>query len=593
MNNIENEKKFFNKLKKLLNTGTIVRQVGGKKLIVKDLDFKQSYSTNLNIRYGSIHQNNYNQSPSSWRTQYSATLDKRARYADYEMMDQDSIVSAVLDLYAEESTTESDTGDALSIYSDDKDIKQILENLFYDILNIDFNLHTWIRNMCKFGDFYLMLEISSENGIVNVIPLSPYDVEREEGYDLNNPTAIRFVVSGNKQQAFENYEIIHFRMIDDINFLPYGRSIIEPSRRTWKSLQLMEDAMLIYRITRAPERRIFYIDVGNMEPNDVEPYINKMINRIKKAPIIDKSTGEFNLKYNIQNVAEDFFFPTRGGTDAARVDTLPGGDNTSAIEDIEYLQRKLFAAWKVPKSYLGFEEDLSGKSTLAMEDIRFARTIQKVQRIIISELTKIAIVHLYAQGFRNKELINFELSLTNPSTAYEQQQIDLLNTKIDLADKAKDSNYFSQEWVWENIFEKDDREIKLIKNQIVEDKKFEYRLNQIKDEGNDPAYTGKSMDDEDDSNEDDEKKLGFKFNNKENTQLSGTKQSKEEKNNIKNAADPDTSYKRWIGYKPSLTTGLYYSDDEDDLITEIDKKYDKFIDETDEFIKRVSKKLNE
>lgn len=594
---IKKEKKFFNKLKKLLGNGTIVKQVGGKKLKVKDLDFKQSFNTNINNRYNHVYQTNYNQANTSWRTQYSAILDKRSRYADYEMMDQDSLVSAVLDIYSEESTTSNEEKEILSVYSDNKDVRQILENLFYDILNIDFNLHTWIRNMCKFGDFYLLLEISPDYGIINVTPLSPYDVEREEGYDPNDPTAIRFIVSGDRQEPYENYEIVHFRLADDLNYLPYGRSIIEPSRRTWKSLQLMEDAMLIYRITRAPERRVFYIDVGNMAPNEVEPYINKIITKIKKAPIIDNTTGEFNLKYNIQNVAEDFFFPTRGGTEAARVDTLPGGANTDAIEDIQYLQQKLFAAWKVPKSFLGFEEELGAKSTLAQEDIRFARTIQKIQRIIIAELTKIAIVHLYSQGFRNRELINFELELTNPSTIQEQQQIELLSSKLDISDKAKDTGFISMDWIYENIFKKDEHEIELMKKQIVEDKKFMYRLEQIANEGNDPAYTGKGIDDDDNGDGDDseERDLGFKFNKEEDTKNAGKILSKDTKKDLKNSNKPDTSYKRWTGYNPSLKiSGVDYPKDK--LLTEskkLDEKYESHIEEVENFISNLDKQLND
>ena len=191
--------------------------------------------------------------------------------------------------------------------------------------------------------------------------------------------------------------------------------MVEGTRKVWKQLMLMEDAMLIHRIMRAPEKRIFRLDIGNIPPAEVDNYMEKVISKMKKAPYVDENTGDYNLKYNMQNITEDFFLPVRGGDSGTSIDSLPGL-TYEAIDDIEYLRNKLLASLRVPKAFLGFEEEVGSKATLAAEDVRFARTIERIQRITISELTKIAIIHLYAQGFTDAELVNFELSITNPST---------------------------------------------------------------------------------------------------------------------------------------------------------------------------------
>ena len=209
--------------------------------------------------------------------------------------------------------------------------------------------------------------------------------------------------------------------------------MIEPARKIFKQLTLMEDAMLIHRIMRAPERRIFKIDVGNIPPAEVDNHIQTIINKMKKVPYIDEKTGDYNLKFNMQNMIEDFFLPVRGGESGTSIESLPGLSSDGQIEDIDYLKNKLFSALKVPKAFLGYDEGVEGKATLAAEDVRFARTIERIQKIFVSELTKIAVVHLYTQGYKDADLVNFELSLTNPSIVYEKQKVETLNEKIGLA----------------------------------------------------------------------------------------------------------------------------------------------------------------
>tara|TARA_R100000479_G_C6391342_1_gene205281 strand:- start:1347 stop:2474 length:1128 start_codon:yes stop_codon:yes gene_type:complete len=257
----------------------------------------------------------------------------------------------------------------------------------------------------------------------------------------------------------------------------------------------MEDAMLIHRIMRAPEKRVFKVDIGNIPPNEVDNYMQRIINKMKKAPVIDKETGDYNLKYNVQNITEDFFLPVRGGDSGTEIDTA-AGLTFEAVDDIEYLRNKLLAALKIPKAFLGYEDEINAKATLAAEDVRFARTIERIQRIVVSELTKIGIVHLYAQGYTDADLVNFELSLTNPSMIYEQEKLELWSTKIDLASSMKDNKLLSTEYVYDQIFGFTAQEKDLVRKQIVDDQKREFRYTSIADEGADPASPGGSGEDE-------------------------------------------------------------------------------------------------
>ena len=283
----------------------------------------------------------------------------------------------------------------------------------------------------------------------------------------------------------------HFRLTGDVNYLPYGRSYLEPGRKLFKQYVLIEDAMLIHRIVRAPERRIFYVNVGAIPPGEVDNYMQKMIQKMKKTPLMDPNTGNYNLKYNQQNLLEDFFIPMRGNDTSTKIDTAKGLDY-NGIEDVAYFREKLFAALKIPKAFMGYEKDLTGKATLAAEDIRFARTIERLQRIIISELTKIGLVHLYAHGYTNESAANFTLSLTNPSIIYDQERIALFKEKIDLAKMAMEGSLLPRDFIYDKIFHFSEDQYAELEDMIIEDKKREFRYAQIQEEGNDPAESGQA-----------------------------------------------------------------------------------------------------
>jgi len=480
----------FSRLGRLFQSNVIIRKKDNNQLVVKDLDFSQTKLTsNFVDRYQRLMQNTYS-------NPYNVAQNRRAAYEirkhdlfrDYELMDQDPIIASALDIYSDESTIDNIEGEILKIKTENSKIGKILHNLYYDIINIEFNLWSWMRNMTKYGDFYLQLDIVDKYGVVNVKPISAYDITRLEDHDPANPQLIQFEIEDDKKEIKENYEIAHFRLMSDTNFLPYGRSQLEGGRKVFKQLTLMEDAMLIHRIMRAPEKRIFKIDVGNIPPREVEQFMQKIINKMKKIPVIDQNTGEYNLKYNMESVTEDYFLPVRGGDSGTQIETLPGLSNNDAIEDVEYLRNKLMASLRIPKAFLGYEEGLSGgKATLAAEDVRFARTIERLQKIVVSELTKIGIVHLYSQGFNDSDLIDFDLELQNPSMIHEQEKLELMNQQVELAEKAMDTKLFSRKWIYDNIFDfSDDKKMQIFED-IVEDTKQKYRFEQIETEGQDPA----------------------------------------------------------------------------------------------------------
>jgi hypothetical protein len=470
----------FGRLKKLFSTNTIVRNVGGKKLRIADTDQIQSFVNRRGVdRYHRVYNSatgGYGSSHGRYEAAASFQGARLQLFRDYDMMDNDPIIASVLDIYADESTVKDEFDRILTIKTDDTQVQEILHNLFYDILNVEFNLWPWVRNMAKYGDLFLYLDIDPEYGIVNAVPLSVYETIRVEGEQPGNPFSVRFSIDTDFLQLgkkdFDNYEIAHFRLLSDTNFLPYGKAMIEGGRRTWKQLQLMEDAMLIHRIMRAPDKRKFKIDIGNIPPAEVDTYMNRIIDRSKKTPLVDPKTGDYNLRYNMMNITEDFYLPVRGKDSGTEIETMQGLQ-FNAIEDIEYLRKKLLAAFKVPKSFIGYEEDINGKATLAAQDVRFARTIERIQRIMVSELTKIAIIHLYVQGFTDEKLVNFELSLTNPSTLYEQEKINIWKEKFGLAQQMTGGQtiLLSQDWVYNHILELSDDEIVEERKKILEDVK--------------------------------------------------------------------------------------------------------------------------
>lgn len=613
----------------------LVKQPGDR---LKLIDFAQQQGIgNQNSRYTLMRKtlNNYSGWGSYQSNIESIELSRLETYYDYELMDTDAILSSALDIYADEATANSPTGDLITIQTSNIQLKKVLVNLFYDVLNVEYNLWFWVRSLVKNGDLFLILNIQDGAGIIEVIPLHPSLMRRVE--DGDNVQFVFQPIDGGYLSASKNifdlHEVAHFRLLSDSAFLPYGKSIIEGAKKEYKKLTLMEDAMLIHRIMRAPAKRIFKIDVGNLNPDEVDNHMEEIMNLNKKVPYIDPATGQYNLSYNIQNINEDYYFPIRGDRSGTTVETLDGSANEGSIEDIQYIRKKMMQNLKIPLAYLGEEESTDGKcvspetliplisgetktvrelivdyengiknyvysldtetneirpgeiewagftrlnakvirvildndkyiectpdhkfllrngewieaqylkptdslmplylglgdrtvkdvvfldecidtcdltikkyhnfgteagviihnSLLAAEDVRFARTIGRIQKVIIGELYKIAYIHLMAQGFTNSELLEFEITLTNPSLIYERQKIELLKEKTDLVTTMKETNLFSRKYIYETIFNLSAEEWKSMSDDIIQDLQLSFREKQITEEGNDPKISG-------------------------------------------------------------------------------------------------------
>ena len=428
----------------------------------------------------------------SIQANYMSNQNRADRYVDFDQMEYTPEIASAMDIYADEMTTSSDLQPLMRISCHNEEIKTVLENLYKNILNIEFNLFGWARTMCKYGDFFLYLDIDDQEGIQYAVGLPPQEIERLEGEDKTNPNYIQYQWNTGGI-TFENWQIAHFRILGNDKYSPYGTSILEPARRIWRQLTLMEDAVMAYRIVRSPERRVFYIDVGNIPPADVEQYMQKVMTQMKRNQVVDHDTGRVDLRYNPMSVEEDYFIPVRGDT-SSKVESLPGGTYTGDIDDIKYLRDKLFSALKIPASYLaqtegGAEED---KTTLAQKDIRFARTIQRLQRVVISELEKIGIVHLFTLGYRGSDLVSFKIALNNPSKLAEMQELEHWRTKFDVASAATEG-YFSKRWISDNLFSMSEEEFVRCQREMFYDRKFEASLERTVEEvtaGDDPGGGG-------------------------------------------------------------------------------------------------------
>jgi len=395
-----------------------------------------------------------------------------AAFYDYESMEYTPEISTALDIYAEESTTPDQNGYILQVYSESKRIKSILVDLFVNTLDINTNLPMWIRNMCKYGDNFVYLKLDPEKGVTGCLQLPNIEIERlERGIDSRtaqatmniNRKALKFSWKA-RDAEFNTWEVAHFRLLGDDRKLPYGTSMLEKARRIWKQLVLSEDAMLIYRTSRAPERRVFKVFVGNMDDKDVEAYVQRVANKFKRDQVVDRKTGNVDLRFNQMAVDQDYFIPVRDATATNPIDTLPGAQNLSEIADIEYIQKKLVTALRIPKAYLGFEEPVGDGKNLSLLDIRFARTINRIQKSAIAEMNKIAIIHLFLLGFED-ELSNFTLQLTNPSKQADLLMIDVWKEKVTLykdmvTEIPKSIQPTSATWAKKHIFGFSDDEIK-------------------------------------------------------------------------------------------------------------------------------------
>jgi len=420
------------------------------------------------------------------------------RYIDFDQMEYTPEIASAIDIYADEMTNHSALSPLMTIDCNNEEIKGILSALYFSIMNIEYNIFGWCRSMVKYGDFFLYLDIDDVMGIKSVIGLPGQELERLEGEDKTNPNYCQFQWNS-AGLTFENWQIGHFRILGNDKYSPYGTSVLEPARRIWRQLTLLEDAMMAYRIVRSPERRVFYIDVGAIPPQDIEQYMQKVMTSMKRNQVVDPTSGRVDLRYNPMSVDEDYFIPTRAGS-SSRVESLPGGTYTGDIDDVKYLRDKLFSALKIPGSYLtstnageGGGEDAT---TLAQKDIRFARTVQRLQRSVVTEMEKIGVIHLYTLGYRGEDLINFKLRLNSPSKIAELQELEHWKTKFDVASAATEG-YFSRQWIASHLFNMTEEEFVKNQRQMYYDRQFDARLEASSEQAQAEATPGGLGDEED------------------------------------------------------------------------------------------------
>ena len=460
------------RLQRLFQSRSIIRRIDKNTLKTYDISKSQRSSKTGNNAYRTLSRGLYGMGNYGGNGISPHDSNRLFLYSDYEMMDTDPIIGAALDIYADETTMKNPDNSLIKITTNDKRKADIIHNLLHDVLNVD---------------------VKAE---------SPYYMTRLENVDPDNPYAYYFEHNGGggdyhnigkDKKRYEAHEIVHFRLVSDVNLRPYGKSVIESGRKIFKQLSMMEDAMLISRIMRAPERRIYKIDVGNIPPEDVDKYMDDIRNSMQKQPHIDPKTGEYNLQFNVANMMEDYFLAVRGDRAGTEIDTLPGLDNGSQIEDIEYLRMKLMSALKIPSSFLGYDDGVSGKATLAAEDIRFSRTIERLQQVLLEGVKKIVFVHLYLQGFDEEDLLEFQLEMATPSIVYERMKIELMNEQMRLASDMKDTDLFSENYIYKSVFNITKNEVKKLRKEVEEDKMRRFKLEQIEQEGNNPAESGEIM----------------------------------------------------------------------------------------------------
>jgi hypothetical protein len=462
------EKSFYQRLTRLFRSGPAIRRK------IKGQDYKNFYDSQVvqnNLGYYGAAGFKREASPFSVMGAYGI-LDRMSRYAEFAEMENCAEVASALNVYADESCAQDETGKTFHIYSDNQQIQKALEELFYDVVNIEFNSRRMIRNLVKNGDYFMYVEVVPDYGVINVEPLPVNEVEREEGFDKHDPYAVRFRLITRGGKYLENWQMLHFRILGNDLFLPYGTSFLESARRPWRQLTMMEDSMLVYRLVRSPERRIFYVDVSAIHPNDVPSYMEAVKESMRGASVIEQQQGRQDFRYNPLAVDEDYFLPTRPNSQT-KIENIAGGQNTTATEDVEYILKKLIAALMVPKAYLTYDEAISSKATLAQEDIRFSRTVANLQKIVLAEMNKLAIIHLYSLGFSGDDLINYELKFSNPSTVAVQQKLALVSSRIEIAAKAwelsKETGIYSMNYIQKEILGLRPEEINIIKQEAKQD----------------------------------------------------------------------------------------------------------------------------
>jgi len=277
-------------------------------------------------------------------------------------------------------------------------------------------------------------------------------------------------MTGAKYITLDRNQIIHFRLrTADPSYYPYGKSIAGAAIRIFRSLKLMEDAMLIYRLARAPERRIFYIDVANMPANKAELFIEKVKEKFKKEKYYDINRGGIDARYNPLSADEDFFVPTRG-PQGTKIETLPGATNLGEVEDVRYFRDKLLAALKIPKDYI-VEKDKSPerKANLSQLDAKFARTITRVQQQIEIGLEQLCRRHLSLIGYPAHLLKELRLILPDPSDTFTKRKMEIDEQKARVVQAVVATGLFPKKTLYKEFYDLTEQQIEEIMEELKQE----------------------------------------------------------------------------------------------------------------------------
>ena len=415
--------------------------------------------------------------------QMAGTPQVRIMYRDADLMDCWPEIGSALDIYSEEATVLNKKNKMLNISSKSNRIVSVLEDLFENRLDIHIMLPMIARSVCKYGNEFMFLNIDGNDGVKGWRELPVHEMRRVENGMFNlyagygsastnlKPDETKFIWEGhNESMPFKMWQVAHFRLIKDSLLLPYGVSILNKARRHWRMLSMMEDAMLLYRLERSIERRIFKVNVGLIDDADVPQFLQDFMTNVKRAPVIDPQTGQMDLRKNFLDVSADYVIPVRSGQDPTSIETLNSAQNQTSMEDVEMIQNKVFAALRIPKTFLNYQEAQGKGQNLSLMDIRLNRAINHIQQALLMELTKIAVLHLYLLGFTD-DLTNFTLSMNNPSNQLETMELDnqakrLQNASTALSEQGGGIPLMSWHRVQKEIMGLTDSEISVMLNEI-------------------------------------------------------------------------------------------------------------------------------
>ena len=421
--------------------------------------------------------------------------DRRRRYKEFEQMDEYPEIGAAMDIYADDGTQKNIDKTIFEIESNTQLAKEVSERFLKNVRMDDF-IWDVFRNVVKYGDCFIENIVDLNNakaGIQRVKILNPnYLVRVENKYGYlekfmqeipqsrgagDGGTGSEISVGTGKFMDLDKEQIVHFRThTSDPNFYPYGKSILAPGVRAWKSLRMMEDAMLIYRLSRAPERRIWKIDTGNLPTSKAEAYIERVKQKLKKEKHWDPTSRAVNERYNPLSVDEDFFIGIKNKS-LTTVDVLPGAQNLGDIDDVKYFRDKLLAALKIPKDYV-VEKDKSPerKANLAQLDVKFARSITRIQREVEIGINLLVRRHLKLRGFPTSTVKEVSIFLCPPSDMFEKRRLELDEQKIRVVQAISGLQMFPKEWILKNYFNLSDQEIREITEKLEEEMEKEAEM---------------------------------------------------------------------------------------------------------------------